>query len=215
LREETPAFRLGRRPSAAAFALLAAFVLAGIAGAWRLPWLSRSDLALSLWLQRSRTPTADTAMRLLSDVGTDAVGIPLMVLTSLWLYRQGRPREAVAAFACLVATPLNVVLKLIANRPRPGGAVAVLAGTYGTSFPSGHAMGSAAVYGTLAALVWSRTGRAAPTAALLLVPIGVGVSRVYLGAHYGYDVLAGWAAGALVVAGVVAWLRKGGEASDL
>ena len=67
------------------------------------------------------------------------------------------------------------------------------------SFPSGHAMTSAAVYLTLGALLMRVADRRATkiycmTCAMFLAGL-VGVTRVYLGVHYPTDVLAGWLVG--------------------
>jgi undecaprenyl-diphosphatase len=69
------------------------------------------------------------------------------------------------------------------------------------SFPSGHSMGSALVYLTLAGIISRQTKSLAAKAYFLsmamLLTLLVGTSRIYLGVHYPSDVLAGWAAGSL------------------
>jgi undecaprenyl-diphosphatase len=74
------------------------------------------------------------------------------------------------------------------------------------SFPSGHALYAASVFGGLAALLTARLKHRAlrvavwsgATALVLLV----GLSRIYLGVHYPSDVLAGFAVGLIWVTAV-------------
>ena len=74
----------------------------------------------------------------------------------------------------------------------------------GYSFPSGHSANAVTVYASLAAhekkwkLLW---------ALAIVLPLLVGFSRVYVGAHFPTDVLGGWALGILVVA-LIPWLRR-------
>jgi undecaprenyl-diphosphatase len=112
---------------------------------------------------------------------------------------------------------LNAFLKHAFARPRPPLAFH-LTEVQSMSFPSGHAMESAIIYLTMAALL----ARLVQPRLLRLYFIGlaffltflVGVSRVYLGVHYATDVLAGWTAGlawALLCWTVARYLQQKGE----
>jgi len=139
------------------------------------------------------------AMRDLTALGSAPVLVlvVLAVAGSLVVRRQYH-----ALGLLLVATIggilLNDLLKSSFARPRPAAAFH-LTEVRSMSFPSGHAMESAIIYLTLAALL----ARLVRTRVLQLYFIGlaffltfvVGLSRVYLGVHYPSDVLAGWTAG--------------------
>lgn len=90
------------------------------------------------------------------------------------------------------------LLKLLFERARPD-LVAHLVPVSSPSFPSGHAMNSAIVYLTLAALLARTEKDVAPRAYVmalaLVLTLGIGVSRVYLGVHWPSDVVAGWCVG--------------------
>ena len=103
---------------------------------------------------------------------------------------------------------LNVLLKFAIDRPRPDATlIHLISGTRFASFPSGHTMGAVATLGSML-LVAQRLG--VPVWALWLgwlmsglVTAGIGLSRIYLGAHFASDVLGGLLASAawLVIAG--------------
>ena len=94
---------------------------------------------------------------------------------------------------------LNVLMKDWFARERPEFAkyAEIVAGT--SSFPSGHSMNSAIVYLTLGTfvsrLVKQRSLQVYVFAAGVGVTLLIGLTRVYLGAHYPTDVLAGVCAG--------------------
>jgi undecaprenyl-diphosphatase len=110
--------------------------------------------------------------------------------------------DRVAMGTVLVASiggkTLNFLLKDLLYRPRPD-IVPHLVQVTSPSFPSGHSMGSAAVYLTLGILLAQRAPRRSWKMYFLAVMISltviVGFTRVYLGVHYPTDVLAGWTAG--------------------
>lgn len=93
---------------------------------------------------------------------------------------------------------MNLLLKGLFERARPDLAEA-LRQAHGYSFPSGHAMGSMIVLGSLAyvmARAWGPWRLRSATIALLIASIlTVGLSRVYLGVHWISDIGAGFAAG--------------------
>lgn len=88
---------------------------------------------------------------------------------------------------------LNVLLKYVFHRTRPSFDDPLLAlDTY--SFPSGHTVNAALLYGLIGCWLWQhyRSGqaRAAVVAGWCTMVALVGFSRMYLGAHYVSDVLA-------------------------
>lgn len=98
-----------------------------------------------------------------------------------------------------IVAPLS---KHLLERPRPEWAdpIVVLAST---SYPSGHATAAAT---TAAALALAVRHRAAVVAAVLLA-VSVAASRVFLGAHYPTDVVAGLVFGVLLATTTYALMR--------
>lgn len=129
--------------------------------------------------------------------------IAIMLVLCAWLlYRRQRKDALVIAVAWLGAQLLHVTLKQIYHRHRPA-LFTPLVHASGYSFPSGHTVTAVMTYGLLAAVMCPRLPkrwRWIPVAVAALIVVLVGLSRVYLGAHYPTDVL-----GSVLVAG--AWLR--------
>src|SRR5438093_4522290 len=97
-----------------------------------------------------------------------------------------------------VGDTLNGGLKEYVKRARPPYHEA--AHTSGYSFPSGHSMAAFIAYGMLAyiliQLIPHRRSRRAAVGALTLLVLLIGLSRMFLGAHWLSDVVGGFAAGA-------------------
>lgn len=118
-----------------------------------------------------------------------------------YLLLLGNRIQALAISVSLAgAYALNATLKSLFGRNRPD-IVPHLTHVDSASFPSGHAMISAAIYLTIGlALAQAQTSNA--TRALIvglsvLLVMVIGASRVFLGVHWPSDVMAGWAFGAL------------------
>lgn len=100
------------------------------------------------------------------------------------------------AIAILV---LSSILKLLLRRVRPRNDYVenMLFKTF--SFPSGHAAGSIVSFGLAAAVISTKWPEFAIVAwsVAIITSILVGISRVYLGAHYASDVVGGWVFGGI------------------
>jgi undecaprenyl-diphosphatase len=164
---------------------------------------------VSLWVHRFDTPSIDFVMRLFTFIGSFPVIAFVAIAVLTWCWRRG-DRDAFAALFGVIAVneTLNFALKHLFGRPRPN-LFQEIATLHSYSFPSGHAMAAAAIYGMIAVVIarlapslrlWA--GLAAVALALL-----IGLSRIYLGVHWITDVLAGYAAGATILFGGILWLE--------
>jgi membrane-associated phospholipid phosphatase len=139
-----------------------------------------------------------------TTLGNGEVLTAIAVIATLGLFALRMPWRAL--FVGTVASgagATNELLKLAFARPRPEESMRLTVAS-GYSFPSGHAMASAAIFGALALVLASRFPRhrlAIVVAAALLV-FAIGASRVYLCVHYPSDVLGGW----LVGTAMAVWL---------
>lgn len=159
------------------------------------------DRSASLLVHRLDSPVADFLMRLFSAAGSFPTVILVVVAVIAWsLHQHARAAAYVLCAVTATCEGLNTVLKLSFERARPT-LIREIITLHSYSFPSGHAMAVVAIYGTVAFILarqWPRAGRWISCIALALILL-VGLSRVFLGAHWVTDVLAGYAAGAFIM----------------
>jgi undecaprenyl-diphosphatase len=165
------------------------------------------DRAIMLALRSPADPAIPIGPHWLAEAMRDVTafgsvtGLLLVAAAVLgYLLISGRPRTALFVLVATAAgSTIGKLLKLAYGRPRPA-LVPHLVDVTSASFPSGHALDSAVVYLTLAALiartVRERAVRLYLLSAAMLLALMVGVSRVYLGVHWPSDVVAGWTFGA-------------------
>jgi len=111
---------------------------------------------------------------------------------------QRNVRAALVLFACAPLSGLVTTgAKDLANRPRPS---TMLAAAPSTSFPSGHALETTAIFLALLSFVLPLLSRSMRRFAIAVSALGVllvGIARIALNVHYPSDVLAGWSLGYL------------------
>lgn len=159
------------------------------------------DHYVTFWFQRWPAGL-HPFMLALTQLGGVAGVVGGSVALAVWAYTKHKLRLAIAFAAVLPAELFNGGLKLIFKRVRPDTPYAHNMIIHTNSFPSGHAFGSMVFYGLLAYLAFTRLPHGWNIFAVIgltLLIILIGISRVYLGAHYSLDVLGGWFVGSLVL----------------
>ncbi len=150
---------------------------------------------------------ADVALLRPILIGLHFLGDPYVLLVLLFLAVVGlmmaNDRKAAILLAVTVFAALGLALglKRVVNRERPGLAWShkFLVEPESKSFPSAHALGSTALYGGLGLMLMRRTGKSWPMIFGGVLAFLAGFDRMLIGHNYLSDVLAGWAAGALLV----------------
>jgi membrane protein DedA with SNARE-associated domain len=153
------------------------------------------DLGLLERADELRASGAVDVAKAVTLLGAFPTVATLVVVTAVLLRARCRPAELVALLAGLALVYLAVhAAKAGIDRPRPP---RPLIETSESSFPSGHAAYSTAWVAAAVAAGW-RLGLASRTGLVLgavAVSAAVGLSRIYLRAHYWSDVAGGWGLG--------------------
>jgi undecaprenyl-diphosphatase len=170
---------------------------------------ARFDTPIIQYAAAHRVAGLTSVMKALTTAGNPLyLSITVLVGGAIlgWLTRSWRPL-LVLALVMLGAVSLDHLIKRAVARTRPALLYWAVSAT-GSSFPSGHASESAAVYLTLARMfagTETRLGVRTLTYAIgIAAPLLIGMSRVYLGVHWPTDVAIGWALGAMWSAIVLA-----------
>jgi membrane-associated phospholipid phosphatase len=161
---------------------------------------THTDQRFADWLHENASDPLTDFFRVVTWFGNFTTLLAVTVLVVAVFWRRGERRDAVFVGIALVgAQVLSNVMKLTFRRERPFFSDP-LASERTYSFPSGHALVSLAVYGSIALVLAKRLPTHGQRVALIsgaaLLILAIGVSRLYLGVHFLSDVLAGYAAGA-------------------
>ena len=181
--------------------LASAFLLAVLAAAVRRSETVWLDTVGNTFMHGFASPAMDVVMTTASSIGLDIGLFVVAAAAGLVLVRARRHREALFIGVVLAGSILlNWAMKLFFHRARPVLPWATTPPDY--SFPSGHSMNSMALGLAISLVVWRLAGPrwgAVSFVLALLIAGWIGLSRIYLGAHYPTDVLGGFATAALWV----------------
>ena len=159
------------------------------------------DNAVRAWLLAHQNPRLYQLAAAISWIGSPSVMVIVAIAAGLWFYRgRGRSKAGVIVAAPAAGGLLAGGMKLLYGRARPAGATLINERTF--AFPSGHAATSAAVVVTLCYVLARERIISWPVAIVIggIVPLIVGLTRLYLDVHWTTDVVGGWTVGLFVAA---------------
>ncbi len=155
-----------------------------------------SDIEISVSKFLNPDSAGNIIMRAFTEIGQvyTVIGVVALLLLLPSRLRVGMPVAVTTVSSWL----LNTGIKNLVCRIRPEHR---LLSVSGYSFPSGHAMNSAALYTALIVCLLrfckSKKEKAA-VCIIWILPLFIGISRVYFNVHYLTDVTAGLSAGTVI-----------------
>lgn len=158
------------------------------------------DLRISTSVQQFHPSWFDLLMKFITQLGNQALGGAVLLLAISTLVVVCKYKEAFLLIVSSVgAVQLSEFFKMIVSRPRPDPMLISQFEQFTRydSYPSGHVMFEVSFYGFLLFLVYRQLKKNTWYRRMLLVtfflPIAlIGLSRIYLGAHWFSDVVGGY-----------------------
>jgi undecaprenyl-diphosphatase len=164
-------------------------------------------LGIVQMIQAFRNPVFDVFFLTINFLGEEEFYILCLPLIFWCLHKAlGMRLGAVLVFS----TYVNQSLKDFFAAPRPYQVDSKLYAplkTAGYGIPSGHSEGTVTFWGYLATQLKTRLW----WALAIVIPLFVGIGRMYLGDHFPQDVLLGWAIGIVIVAAYAIYQPRAGQ----
>src|SRR5574344_55712 len=158
---------------------------------FEVPMLSMDKYMYTLLVIELRNNTLTTIMKMITFMGS-AYFLGAFIIIS-FIFIKNKKIPLCFLINLVTITLLNQTLKIIIKRPRPIGYR--LINETGYSFPSGHAMVTAAFYGYLIYIIYKYIDNKVLKYVLMVLCafliLLIGLSRIYLGVHYASDVVGG------------------------
>jgi membrane-associated phospholipid phosphatase len=185
--------------AAVAFGVLFALV-------WNVPYFT-IDLTVTRAIQTISWPWFAVFMEIISFPGIAPYSFALVLLIIVVLFAVGLRWESVSSLIAGAGGSIaDTVAKAIVHRARPAADIVHVVQTVsGYSFPSGHVVFYTAFFGFLIFLAYSLLKERVVWRSTLIFVFSflvatIGISRIYLGAHWFSDVLGAYLLGSLWLA---------------
>lgn len=173
------------------------------------------DLTVTLHIQSLNFSWFDNLMKFVSFLGNVSTVTVLVFLLAFFGYLTGNRK---AAFMLLISTigglAISYIFKTLVARSRPDPTLVNQIGEFikSDSFPSGHVLGAVSFYGFLLYISYTQLKKNIIKQILisisLLAILLMGISRIYLGAHWFSDVLGAYLLGFIWLTFVVFVYQK-------
>ncbi|HET9647237.1 MAG TPA: phosphatase PAP2 family protein [Microlunatus sp.] len=170
------------------------------------------DTTVAADVTHHRDALLSTLATAVTALGSPPVALAIGACAAALLVVKRRFDSAALLLAGLALTAgLVYLVKIAIARPRPSIGPAT---NWDFSFPSGHTTDGTVTWVLVAVLLTvgaPAVARRAAVAGALVLGLLIGVSRVYLGAHWVTDVLAGWALAAALISATLGLRRPARE----
>jgi undecaprenyl-diphosphatase len=178
-------------------------------------WIVHTDKSISEWFVKQRTPGLNSASfvgSMLSDtvvkiVVTAVVALVMLIVWKRWL------EPSVVVFSLILEALTFITVTTLVKRPRPD-VPHLDTSPVGTSYPSGHTAAAVAYSAIVVIVFWhtrKRWIRALSVAVAVILPVCVGLARMYRGMHFLTDVVFGALLGGASVIATVMVLTRAAE----
>ncbi len=175
-------------------------------------------LGVVQWIQTFRNPVFDAFFLTINFLGEEEFYI---LFLPLFFWCLNKALAIRIGGILILSMYVNYTLKDFFAAPRPYQVDSKLYApikTAGFGIPSGHSQGTATFWGYIATQLKTRVW----WVVAIVIPLFVGIGRMYLGDHFPQDVLLGWTLGIVIVAAYVAlqprvgdWIRQQSFATQL
>lgn len=173
------------------------------------------DLYITRSIQQINHPWFDSWMRFATILGNIEWGVFMVALIAIFLMLVRRLHEALlVVISTMGIGVVSVFLKALIARPRPDAELINQIGIFKNpdSFPSGHVLHYIGLYGFLVFLAFTELKRSLVRTVIIsvftILLASIGLSRIYLGAHWFSDTLGSYLVGIIWLYFMVFLFRK-------